>query len=121
MGAEKRKAERIPFTVNVTYRVADQERNDDYQVQSVNIGEGGIFLKTDLPLGIGTQVRFEFTLPGDDRLLQYQGEVVWAGSIDQKGEGRVTGKGIEFTACDEQCRRILSDYMAGEAKKGERG
>jgi type IV pilus assembly protein PilZ len=112
MGAEKRTSLRIPLSVNVTYRVGEQERAEAYRVCSVNIGEGGIFLETDLPLGIGTEVHLEFSLPGSTETLRFDGKVVWSGEAVDEAGGHALGKGIEFTECDDQCRAQIMQFIA---------
>jgi uncharacterized protein (TIGR02266 family) len=111
MVADKRSSIRVPLSVSVTYRVNDQERADAYRVESVNIGEGGIFLKADLPLGIGTEVELEFSLPGNSAILRFRGKVAWAGGSGGGVEGSGRGKGIEFTECDDRCRSELRQYV----------
>lgn len=113
MGIEQRASKRIPLSVVVKYRVNSQERVGTYRVQSVNIGERGIFLKTDLPLGIGTEVQLEFTLPETNEKLRFKGKVVWSGSVKEDGKEPVAGKGINFTGCDDRCRRQLMEYIRG--------
>jgi len=111
MGAEKRTSLRVPLSVNVAYWVNQQERKEAYQVESVNVGEGGIFIRTDLPLGIGTEVHLEFTLPGGGELIRLKGKVVWSGGITTTGEKTALGKGIEFMACDDASRQQLLNYI----------
>ncbi len=111
MRTEKRTSLRVPLSVNVAYWVNQQERKEAYQVESVNIGEGGIFIQTDLPLGIGTEVHLEFTLPGGADPIRVTGKVAWSGGTTTTGERRVLGKGIEFMACDDQSRKQLLDYI----------
>ncbi|NOY54060.1 MAG: hypothetical protein GXP58_10670 [Deltaproteobacteria bacterium] len=115
MRIEKRTSLRLPLSIHVAYWVHQQERQEVYQVESVNIGAGGIFIRTELPLGIGTEVHLEFTLPGSREPIRIQGKVVWSGGISTKGADKIQGKGIEFTACDDRIRKQLLDYI--EANK----
>lgn len=119
MWSERRTSERTPLSVSVTYRVNQQERVEAYRVQTVNVSEDGIFLKTNLPLGIGTKVELEFKLPGHDETLRFYGEVVWSGTANSKEEKKMSGKGIKFTECDDRCRRQLTDYITKESPEGE--
>ena len=111
MGTEKRTSLRIPLSVSVTYRVNGQERIEEYSVKSVDIGSGGIFLKTDLPLGIGTEIQLEFLLPECDDTCRVNGKVVWSGSIADRGQGVINGKGIAFTDDDAQFTKRLTGYL----------
>jgi uncharacterized protein (TIGR02266 family) len=109
--AEKRSSLRIPLSVVVTYRVDQQDRINTYNVESVNIGEGGILLKTALPLGIGTRVKLEFALPGSTEMCSFNGEVVWSGGVQNKGEVAVSGKGIKFLDPDPWLRKRLLELL----------
>ena len=111
MRTEKRTSLRVPLSVNVAYWVNQQERKEAYQVESVNVGEGGIFIQTNLPLGIGTEVHLECTLPGGGEPIRLKGKVAWSGGITTTGERRVLGKGVEFTACDDRSREQLLNYI----------
>ncbi|MEK6776768.1 MAG: PilZ domain-containing protein [bacterium] len=114
MPAEKRASLRIPLSVSVTYWVDQQQRIEPYQVDSVNVGEGGIFLKTGIPLGIGTRVKLEFSLPGSAETYRISGEVVWSGSIHKKSEAAVSGKGIRFLDPDPLLRKRLFELLKQE-------
>lgn len=111
MRTEKRTSLRVPLSVNVVYWVNQQERKEAYQVESVNVGEGGIFVQTDLPLGIGTEVHLEFTLPGGGGPIRMTGKVAWSGGVTTTSERTVLGKGIEFMTCDDPGRKQLLDYI----------
>ena len=105
MRTNERRFPRVPLRVRVTYRVRDQERSQQYEVESVDVGEGGIFLKTDTPLGIGTVVELEFRLPGGAEPLRFCGTVAWS------SQGAVRGKGIAFTEAEGSSRERLVAYL----------
>jgi hypothetical protein len=111
MQTEKRSSLRIPLSVVVTYRVDQQDRFETYDVESVNIGEGGILLKTAVPLGIGTRVKLEFALPGSTEMRSFNGEVVWSGGIHKSGEAAVLGKGIKFLDPDPWLREWFVEML----------
>lgn len=115
----RRSSPRIPLAVSVAYWVQDQKREEAYVVEAVNVGEGGIFLKTDLPLGIGTEVHLEFSIPGSGQELQLMGKVVWSKEEIVGEEKRVVGKGIRFTECDNLTRERLAEYMESVVKDME--
>jgi uncharacterized protein (TIGR02266 family) len=111
MADERRHSSRVPFAIKVAYWVNDQKREEAYIVEAVNISEGGIFLKTDLPLGIGTDVHLELSIPGSPEPLRLRGQVVWSGE-EIAGEGkRVIGKGIQFNQCDDLSREKLTEFI----------
>ncbi len=112
MHSEKRNWPRVPLSVTVTYRVDGHDREGTYEVKSVNVSEGGIFIATELPLGLGTEVHLEFHLPNQSESIQASGRVVWCGRTETVGGAMVLGKGIQFTDCTERCRRHLADYVS---------
>jgi len=61
--------------------------------QSENISENGMLLKTDTRFPVGTKVRFDFALPGDQ--LPVQGEAAVVRHTEPTVEG-VTGMGLKM-------------------------
>ncbi len=112
MHSERRSSPRVPVSVTVTYRVDGHEREGTYRVESVNVSEGGVFVATDVPLGLGTEVHLEFHLPNQSESIQASGRIVWYGRAETAGGGMVLGKGIQFTDCTERCRQHLATYVA---------
>lgn len=112
---ERRNLLRIPLVVSVTFLVNQQERTEEYKVKSVNISEGGIFLQTGIPLGLGTEVNLEFSLPGVEESLRCKGKVVWSKSSRNRGDA-ISGKGIEFTEFGDQYRKLLKKYIEEGAR-----
>ena len=111
MVTDRRASLRVPLSVNVTCTVNRQERVEKYKVKSVNISDGGIFLQTNLPLGIGTKVELAFLLPGREDSLRCRGDVVWFGGTKKRGEGAKLGKGIKFRELDDRIRKQLIEYI----------
>lgn len=116
---QRRSSRRVPLAVSVAYWVEDQKREEAYVVEAVNVGEGGIFLKTNLPLGIGTEVHLEFSIPGSGQPVQIKGIIVWSKEEMVGEERRVLGKGISFTECDNSTRDQLAAYMKRATKEME--
>jgi uncharacterized protein (TIGR02266 family) len=96
--------------------VDGQKREGTYRVKALNVSEGGIFVATDLPLGIGTEVHLEFHVPNQRESFRALGKVVWSGATDTGETGEISGKAIQFTKSTEQCRQQLINYVA-EYKK----
>jgi uncharacterized protein (TIGR02266 family) len=111
MRNERRESSRTELSVSVSYRINNQDREEAYQVESVNISEGGVFLKTDLPLGLGTKVKLELSLPQHRETIRFCGKVVWSGGAKTEEGGQVSGKGIEFVDCDAGCMKQLREYL----------
>ena len=56
-----------------------------------DVSPGGIFIRTKDPLGVGTNLRFEFSLADGQPLLLGHGTVVWVREPDQARAGVVPG------------------------------
>ncbi len=114
---DKRKSNRVPFVLDVKYWVGTQERVDVYEVRAVNICEDGIFLKTDLPLALGTEVALEFSLPDNSFTMRVTGQVVWTGVTKDVHGNVLKGKGIWFTECSDECRLKLRNFVDAYSEK----
>jgi type IV pilus assembly protein PilZ len=104
-GIERRKTPRADLLVRVNYTAVDALFSEFAR----NINEGGIFVESETPQPIGTQVELEFKLPGTDDPVQVMGRVV---RIDTDGpEG--SGMAIEFENLDGRYRDIINDIVRG--------
>jgi len=72
LSGEPREAPRVP----VTMRVEIEESVPDKFLYSVNISEGGIYLRTHAPLSENALLHLSFTLPLDSDVIEVVGEVV---------------------------------------------
>ena len=115
---ERRQYVRVPLVVDVSYWVNTQERGDSYTVKALDVSEEGIFLKTDTPLGIGSEVRLRFHLPGGGEMISVKGTVVWSDAGLQDGGKGVAGKGIRFFDYDGECRMRLHEFIQEQAAEG---
>lgn len=72
-----------------------------------NISEMGIFIRTDDPLPVGTQLRLRFA-PGNRSRLELDGEVVWVNVIRSDGSHINPGMGVRFLALTpDQRERVV--------------
>lgn len=60
-----------------------------------NISEMGIFIRTDDPLPVGTQLAVRFT-PEGSAPLELEGEVVWVNPVRHDGQDLNPGMGVRF-------------------------
>ena len=114
---ERRKKPRIPLRVKVEYRSVGGFVSD----WTDNISEGGLFVLTENPLPVGSQVRLVFSLPGLPFLLDLRGKVRWVTAP----YGFRSGMGIEFTNLGESVRHRIQEYisraLAEKARSEEEG
>jgi uncharacterized protein (TIGR02266 family) len=94
---------RIPITTRVIFR----EGNREEVWFTEDLGEGGLFLKTENPPYTGVQLDLEISLPGMTELVIARGEVVW------RHEGR--GCGVRFVRITALKRKILKEFLDGHA------
>jgi uncharacterized protein (TIGR02266 family) len=87
-----RRHDRLPFTMEVSYRTAGA-----FLVSySVNLSQGGIFLESTTPLPVGAHVSLRFDVPGAGA-LDVEGTVAW---VREAGGELPSGMGIEFENLD---------------------
>jgi Tfp pilus assembly protein PilZ len=65
-----------------------------HQVEAVNIGLGGVFIRGRLELPVDRRVEMELELPHPKARISLTGNVCWL----KKKHGQVTGLGIRFSA-----------------------
>jgi type IV pilus assembly protein PilZ len=106
-GIERRISPRADFVVRVNYQTVDSLFSEFAR----NINDGGIFVETDAPQPIGTNVELEFKLPGADQPIEVVGNVVRSISTDQIGSDGVSGMAIEFENLDSDVRQQINEII----------
>ena len=104
---DRRKDERRPIELKVEY----QRLNSFFSDYTKNISKGGTFIKTDKPLGIGTEFVFKLYVPTLDAPIQIHGQVQWVvGEDDLAGDdprASEPGMGILFVFRDPEEQREI--------------
>jgi type IV pilus assembly protein PilZ len=96
-GSDRRIAYRLPMRVLVEYECAE-----DFLVDyTSNVSVGGIFIKTDHPLELGSRFRLRFRLPGMARPIDTYGVVCWA-QRPEESKLMVAGMGVAFEELSDQ-------------------
>ncbi|MCS6798156.1 MAG: TIGR02266 family protein [Myxococcota bacterium] len=90
--AERRASPRAPIELRVEYRRV----NAFFADYAKNIGRGGIFVRTERPLEVGTEFRFELHVPAFDGPLALRGRVQWVVHSESASEGQEPGMEIAF-------------------------
>ncbi len=105
-GAEfdRRKSERADLVVRVAYHTVDELFSEFAR----NINEGGLFVETETPHPVGTEVSLQFKIPGSDEPLQVVGRVAHTTGDDT---GETPGIGIEFDDLDGQARQRINQLV----------
>ncbi|MFA5027823.1 MAG: TIGR02266 family protein [Candidatus Methylomirabilota bacterium] len=111
--AEQRVQARAEVEIDVHYRSA-QEFLAAY---SKNISGGGIYLHTQEPHPLNTNILLRFTLPGISHRFQIPGLVVW--SSPQGGRGVFpAGVGVKFLELSPADSALLTDFVTKAAGDG---
>lgn len=76
-------------------------------VYANNISLGGLFLKTEIPIKIGSYVFLNFELPKTRFKIRATGQIVRA-SLD-KEEG--VGIGVRFVGLSEEAIKTIEEYL----------
>ncbi|MDD5306388.1 MAG: TIGR02266 family protein [Deltaproteobacteria bacterium] len=102
---EKRIHPRAPIELKVEYR----RLNTFFADYTKNISQGGTFIKTQKPLGVGTDFVFKLCVPSLEQPIVLAGRVQWIVKPGEEGPDEQAGMGIKFIyKDDEECGRIES-------------
>lgn len=103
--------QRVPFMVEVSS--VSQSKAGTRQYLAMNLGKGGLFLKTLLPLESGTMLRCAFRLPDGGPPIIANAKVAWTRRGSEARE-HPAGMGIRFINLDKderlRLRSFVSDY-----------
>ena len=115
---EKRRSHRTPVSIRIDYSTTDKFLWDF----ASNINEGGVFVETNKPLGIGTTVHLKFFLPNLENPIETSGEVVWVGSSeisedDADSAEPKMGMGIQFNELEGESKDAINQLIHELRKK----
>lgn len=114
---ETRRDPREPIELKLRYKSASVD--EFAERESGDLSLGGIFIKSDEPLAIGTLLKFEVQLSDETSIISGVGRVVWNRPPEAAGEGAPTGMGIKFVKMDDASRALLEALIEKRGK--ERG
>ncbi len=109
--SERRAANRADLAVPMKLRY--DSVLDFVDTQSMNISRTGMFIVTDTPAPLGSQVAFEFSLSDGFILLQGLAEVVRVAS-----GGIVEGLGVRFLDLADPTQRVIDRIVAVNTDEG---
>ena len=106
-GSERRTYERFDTWLHV-----DVASDDAFLFAYItNISEMGIFIRSEAPLSIGTELRLRFSPggPEDGPALELDGMVVWINPMRANGDNPNPGMGVRFSnLLPEQRERVVA-------------
>jgi type IV pilus assembly protein PilZ len=95
----RRSGPRVVLGIPVAYRLG----NTIAAALTLNVGQGGVAIRTTNPLDLGTKVTVRFRLPGAARDVDADGRVAWS-------EHRV-GMGLRFTRLSPADQTAIDDFV----------
>lgn len=102
-----RQFKRYPVDLRVDYSTRDAFLANRVS----NLSQGGLFIATENPLPIQSELDLVLTLQDDHERIQARGRVIWNYDI-RKGTSRVIpGMGIKFVDLSPDDSRRLVDYL----------
>ena len=107
-GRDRRKDPRLDVTIKVDYSTKEMFVSN----YVTNLSKGGVFIQTEAPLPIQSQINLTFTLPDFNIKIEAKGKVTWTYDIKKGTSSIVRGMGIKFTDLPEQHKALIEDYIS---------
>ena len=107
---EAGKERRVHPRKDVSLRVRVKADNvDDFVEQFAhNISKGGLFLRSQKPYPVDTEIHFEIQLKDGSRVLRGKGKVTWSQPPPSPGEKpRNCGMGVKFIGLDAESQAMV--------------
>lgn len=118
MSDEPKHSERPPASnrrgsdrIEVTWSVDCESRDTFLYASITNISEFGIFVRTQEPLEVGTQLILRFATPGSDEPFVLTGQVQWVNAVRMLSDNPNPGMGIRFIDLTAEARSRLIDVV----------
>jgi uncharacterized protein (TIGR02266 family) len=97
----RRSSPRVVLSIPVAYRFGDTIT----AVLTLNLGKGGVSIRTMSPLVVGSKTRIRFRLPGARREVEADAKVTWS-------DGRI-GMGLQFERVDPADQAAIDEFVDG--------
>lgn len=94
-----RRSQRVVLGIPVAYRFG----NTIAAALTLNLGRGGIAIRTTSPLEPNTLVRVRFRVPSSKRELDLEARVVWS--------DRRVGMGLRFVNVESSNQQVIDDFV----------
>jgi flavin-dependent dehydrogenase len=102
----RRADSRVPTCIPVDYKFTD--KSDKGHI--LNISETGIFVCSTKSLQPGDTPKIKFSLPGGNKIIDVEGEVIWADKL-KKGESILNCMGIYFGNISPEYKGLISSFV----------
>lgn len=101
---------RIPHALSLTFK----DRDAFIRAYTGNISAGGLFIKTENPLGPGRQFELKLQLPSAPKPLEIKCEVVWSRKRETSTPDKPPGMGVKFSEIAEKDYKFIKRYVQGK-------
>ena len=109
-----RKNVRVPISLPVNYTVGDKAFNG----LSYTLSQEGLFLKSPEPLPEDTKVTLELTLPGEEKRIVIEGEVIHRTSLNEaRQQSGISGMVVVFRKIKGQDQRRIDRFVRSQARR----
>ncbi|PIQ85090.1 MAG: hypothetical protein COV74_10865 [Candidatus Omnitrophica bacterium CG11_big_fil_rev_8_21_14_0_20_45_26] len=116
---EKRKWLRVEKKIKIDAIVVDPGKEGALfkldPLWTKDVGGNGLGLITKARLAVGVSIDLKFQLPGQDKLIEAKGRVVWSKLED--GSDDVYRIGVAFQEINDKDRLVIMKFVESEAKK----
>ncbi len=75
-----------------------------------NVSAGGMFLITQEPYPVGTELKISFSLPGDPKPIETEGTVVWSRGA-RETSNRQPGMGVQFERTGREDQERIREFV----------
>lgn len=83
---------------------------------SVDLSTGGLYLKTDVSLAVGENLRLQFSLPNHDKTLSCKARVAWINPAERPRKPELpAGVGIQFVDLSLEDLKSLRRFLEHNA------
>ncbi|NBD13986.1 TIGR02266 family protein [Corallococcus silvisoli] len=105
VGLERRSDDRLHADVRVTMK--NTGIFTDHRI--INLSSGGLFIGTDRPLRLGTQVELTLRFDEPERVMTLRSSVIWENSLEDGKNPR--GYGLRLSALRAEERDFIQQYV----------
>jgi uncharacterized protein (TIGR02266 family) len=105
VGLERRSDDRLHADVKVSLR--NTGIFTDHRI--INLSSGGLFIGTDRPLRLGTQVELTLRFDDPERVMTLRSSVIWENSLEDGKNPR--GYGLRLSALRAEERDFIQQYV----------
>ncbi len=113
---ETRRFSRRETLIPVVVRAAGNKVEAGIRLDSLDLSEGGAFLRSDLLFEVGEELSLDISL-GTGQVLTATGRVAW---VTRGTDVTAAGMGIAFTRLPEETRRSLASSLRELTRGGRK-